>query len=84
MMLSSYFLGQKKEKGFEMTTTEEVRDWVFTFGCGQVFAKRYHVIKGTKDSARDEMFARFGQKWSMQYESKEDAGVEEYGLKEMF
>lgn len=62
---------------------EEEKDWYFTFGCGQVHAGHYHVIHGTKDSAREEMFQRFGPKWSMQYDSAEAAGVERWNLKEL-
>jgi hypothetical protein len=63
--------------------TEEAQDWIFTFGCGQAYAGRYCVIHGTFDAAREEMFNRFGSRWSMQYRTKEDAGVETYNLKEL-
>ena len=61
----------------------EIKDWYFTFGCGQVHANHYHVINGTFNDAREKMFERFGPKWSMQYESAEAAGVEKYNLKEL-
>lgn len=67
----------------ELPTAVEVRDWIFTFGCGQAYAGRYEVIHGTFDEAREEMFRRHGEKWSMQYRTPEDAGVEKYGLKEL-
>jgi hypothetical protein len=67
----------------ELPTAEETRDWVFTFGCGQAYAGRYCVIHGTFNAAREEMFRRHGQMWSMQYRTPEDAGVETYGLKEL-
>lgn len=67
----------------ELPTTEERRDWVFTFGCGQPYAGRYVVINGTFEGARARMFEMHGQMWSMQYRTKEDAGVETYGLKEL-
>ena len=67
----------------ELPTADEVRDWIFTFGCGQAYAGRYCVIRGTHDEARAEMFRRHGQQWSMQYRTPEDAGVETYGLKEL-
>jgi hypothetical protein len=67
----------------ELPTAEEVRDWIFTFGCGQGYAGRYVVIHGTFESAREEMVRRHGQVWSMQYRTQEDAGVETYGLKEL-
>jgi hypothetical protein len=67
----------------ELPTAEEKRDWIFTFGCGQPYAGRYCVIHGTFNAAREEMFRRHGQMWSMQYRTPEDAGVETYGLKEL-
>lgn len=44
---------------------------------------RYVVIEGTYESARDRMFDIFGPIWSMQYRSREKAGVEEFGLTEL-
>lgn len=67
----------------ELPTVFEVRDWIFTFGCGQAYAGRYCVIHGTFDEARDEMFRRHGRQWAMQYRTEEEAGVEKYGLKEL-
>jgi hypothetical protein len=67
----------------ELPTAEETRDWIFTFGCGQPYAGRFEVIHGTFNSACEEMVRRHGQVWSMQYRTKEDAGVETYGLKEL-
>lgn len=64
-------------------TEEQTQDWIFTFGCGQVHAGHYTVIHGTFHSSRERMFELYGQKWSMQYPSKEAAGVEEYHLKEL-
>lgn len=65
------------------TTPEQERDWFFTFGCGQAFAGRYHKIHGTNASAREQMFHRFGAKWSMQYDSAEAAGVGRFKLTEI-
>jgi hypothetical protein len=65
------------------STQNEERDWYFTFGCGQAYAGHYHKIYGTFEFAREKMFHRFGAKWSMQYKSAEDAGVERFNLKEV-
>lgn len=62
---------------------EAERDWFFTFGCGQAYAGHYHKIRGTFASAREQMFHRFGPRWSMQYDSAEAAGVERWNLKEV-
>ena len=54
---------------------------VFTFGSGQPHEGCYHVIKAeSKEKCRELMFERFGQKWSMQYNNEEEAGVEKWGL----
>ena len=59
------------------------QDWVFTFGRGQPYADYYHVIFGTYEFAREQMVKRFGRQWSMQYATKEEAGVEEFHLREL-
>jgi hypothetical protein len=56
----------------------------FTFGIGQPHENCYHVIEAeNSEQARKKMFERFGSQWSMQYNSAEDAGVQEYNLKEI-
>ncbi len=62
---------------------EQEKDWYFTFGSGQAFPNGYVKIRGTFASARAAMFDRFGPKWSMQYGSAEEAGVERWNLKEV-
>jgi len=63
---------------------ENLEEYVFTFGCNQQHQGCFHVIKAeSSDEARSEMFRRFGGKWSMQYNSREEAGVYEYNLKEL-
>lgn len=64
--------------------------WIFTFGfghyhpeTGERLANRYVVIPGTFNEARRTMALKFGTQWSMQYASKEEAGVETYGLREL-
>lgn len=59
------------------------RDWYFTFGSGQPWFGYYTVIHGTRDGARAEMFRRHGDRWSMQYGSAEEAGVEQWKLKRL-
>ncbi len=61
-----------------------MREFIFTFGCGQPHEGCYTVIQAeTRGEAREEMFRRFGQKWSMQYDLREDAGVERFSLREI-
>jgi len=61
-----------------------VPKFYFTFGFGQPYENCYHVIEAkNSEKARVEMFRRFGQKWSMQYNTAEEAGVEKYHLKEI-
>lgn len=60
---------------------EAKQNWVFTFGFNQMYENHYTVIYGTFNSAREEMVRKFGTKWSMQYPSKESAGVYKFNLK---
>lgn len=58
--------------------------WYFTFGFGQLYEHCYHVIEANdSNEARKKMFQRFGNKWSMQYDSAKEAGVERFNLKEI-
>lgn len=59
------------------------QDWIFTFGCGHAHPNGYVKIYGTFDSARAEMFRRYGPKWSMQYVNEDEAGVARWNLKEV-
>lgn len=49
----------------------EEQDWYFTFGSGQENSGRYIKIHGTFESARKEMFLRFGRYWAFQYSEAE-------------
>lgn len=64
------------------------RDWIFTFGYGHTdprsgtsLAECYCVIHGTFREARREMVEMFGVKWAHQYESRDAAGVDRFGLR---
>jgi len=52
-------------------------------GVGVPLMDRYVVIRGTWTGARDTMMRTFGPIWSMQYASREAAGVPEYELTEL-
>jgi len=67
----------------KLPSDNEVRDWIFTFGVGQGYAGRYIVINGTFNYARNAMFERHGEHWSMQYRTKEEAGVDRHKLVEL-
>lgn len=41
--------------------------WIFTFGCGHVYAGRYVVYEGTFMEAREQMFRDYGAEWCGQY-----------------
>lgn len=61
-----------------------MKKYYFTFGFGQVHANCYTVIEAeNSEEARREMTIRWGRKWSMQYNSAEEAGVERFNLKEI-
>lgn len=72
-----------KCKGMRSALKTTVRQ-VFTFGCGQPNAGKYHVIEAeSKEECTRLMYLRFDQKWSMQYNSEEEAGVERWGLEQI-
>jgi len=66
-------------------------EWIFTFGTnhvhpvtGESLGRRFVAIKAADAAtARVEMFAAFGPKWAMEYASRENAGVERFGLVEL-
>lgn len=69
---------------------EEVCDWVFTFGyghthpaTGESLANHFTRIRGTFTGARAKMFSLFGSKWSHQYATPEDAGVDRWAMIEL-
>lgn len=59
------------------------QDWYFTFGSGHEQSGRYVKIYGVFEEARAEMVRRYGTKWSMQYASAEDAGIQQWNLTEL-
>lgn len=59
-----------------------MKDFYFTFGCGQVHENCYIIISAeSSNEAREEMFRWFGNKWASQYNSAEDAGVVKFNLR---
>lgn len=66
--------------------------WFFSFGQGQThpvtglsLGNRYVRIEAdSHEAARLTMVRNFGQKWCHQYASAEEAGVEEFGLTELW
>lgn len=58
---------------------------VFTFGMGHpLFKNHYIVIRAdTKEECRNIMQSTFGSKWAFQYDTKEDAGVDRWDMKEV-
>lgn len=63
--------------------SEEKQDWIFTFGVNDPLGKYYVVIHDTLSNARFRMEERFAQNWAMMYKTREEAGTEKYGLKEI-
>jgi hypothetical protein len=68
-----------------MPDDTDLKEWVFTFGLGNPFlGDKYVVIRAyTADEAREEMCSYFGTKWAFQYTSREAAGADKYGLREL-
>ena len=63
-----------------------MKEFIFTFGIGIDEPNRsgYHVVQAPdKGRAREIMVERFGLKWAFQYSSRDDAGVNEFNLREI-
>ena len=61
-------------------TQETPANWYFTFGQSHANFNKYVKIHGTHDEAREEMFRRYGQFWSMQYaEAKALEAIKRWG-----
>lgn len=75
----------------DMSSTDWSLMSIFTFGIGQVHPVSgislflHYVEIDTGDARHDrlEMFNRFGERWSFQYNSKEAAGVHEFNLEKL-
>ena len=72
----------------EHTPAHVPQTWYFTFGAGhklgnESLGERFIALHGTSAEARNLMHELFGIRWSMQYRSAEDAGVERYSLREI-
>lgn len=51
--------------------TERPSWWIFTFGCGHYHKDDIVLIKGSFNSAREEMMRLFGAHWCGQYPQEE-------------
>lgn len=61
-----------------------MKEYIFTFGFGQKYQGCYHAVEAKDaDEARKVMIGKFGTQWSMQYDSRDAAGVEKFNLKEI-
>lgn len=66
-----------------------MESWIFTFGfdhhhpeTGEPLRNHYIEIRApTEAQARQAMFDTFGAKWSMEYTTKDEAGVDRFGLR---
>lgn len=57
---------------------------IFTFGFGCSLANCFVAIEAeSAGAAREKMFEVYGPRWAFQYESREAAGVERFGLREV-
>jgi hypothetical protein len=59
---------------------EPTKDYYFTFGSEHAHPQGFVKLFGTFGSTRAEMVRRYGLKWSMQYETAEQAGVKRWEL----
>ena len=61
-----------------------MNEYIITFGFGQGYDNGYvTVLAPDENSARQKMFEEFGDRWCGSYTSKEEAGVDKYGLWEV-
>ena len=75
---------QTRIKAIKLADDSKNEKWFFTFGFGQPHEGCYHCISGEKEFARESMYKKFGEKWSMMYSEAEFRGqAEEYNLKEI-
>lgn len=61
---------------------------IYTFGYGHEvngipLRQAFYRIPLDSDAARERMFAMFGNSWGFEYDTEADAGVAEYGLREL-
>lgn len=56
------------------------KDWYFTWGFNQGHDNCYTRIYGTQESSRAHMVKAWGDRWSFQYPTASQAGVEEFNL----
>lgn len=60
------------------------RKFFFTFGVDQEHDGCYVEVEAESSlDAREVMFEHYGREWAFEYDSAEEAGVFEYGLKEI-
>jgi hypothetical protein len=63
-------------------------EWIFTFGRGHTHPDTGERLENffvaidaeTREEARAKMVRSFGLKWAGCYDSRDDAGVDEFGL----
>jgi hypothetical protein len=73
-----------------MASTQPMGEWIFTFGWDhrhpetgeRMFNRFVRIAAQDPDAAREEMVRRFALKWSHQYDSADEAGVDRFGLVE--
>lgn len=58
-------------------------EWLFTFGYGQQHPNKFVRIKGSYGDARQEMFRRYGNKWSRQYHASDEDELNSFGITEL-
>ena len=74
----------EKEK-YKSHDIEVEQDWFFSFGYDHAHSNKFVRIYGTHNSARGEMFRRYGQKWSFQYSgtAKQEQKLNQYSIIEL-
>ena len=61
-----------------------MNEFIVTFGYGQPLAGCFTRIEAANaHEARGLIFKEYGNKWAFMYNSEEEAGVKQWGLKEV-
>lgn len=58
----------------------DIKEWIFTWGYGQMFPNKYIIIRGTYNSAREVMCEMYGTKWAFQYPIEKQQDLKDVGI----
>ena len=74
---------KKQNTKHRFPINEKPQSWVFTFSFNSAFRFNYAELYGLHDETREEIFRLFGDRWSRQYPSRLQAGVDRFDLEKL-